>query len=135
MVKLDELKQLPYIVYSIEVDGEKVSFVVESNSPQSSMFAEAQHRGVPIGGPYSAVHHGAHIDPGQDHLHVYCKNNMIFAMNNDGSAHDRSHGTPIPNRVVDGIRKHFPEFTIPPNNFIESAPAEVLTMFFEQLNG
>ena len=67
---------------------------------------EAEHRGTPLGG--------------EDHLHVYLKNNQLFAINVSGTAHDRSHGVRIPNRVAKGIRKAFPQIVLPPNNLIES---------------
>ena len=81
---------------------------------------EAEHRGTPLGGPYSGSYHRAHTDPGEDHLHVYLKNNQLFAINVSGTAHDRSHGVRIPNRVAKGIRKAFPQIVLPPNNLIES---------------
>ncbi len=80
---------------------------------------EAQHRGVPLGGPYSALYHKAHTSPGQDHIQAYMKNNKLFALNVSGSAHDRSHGVRIPNRVAKAIRQHFPNVQLPPNNIIE----------------
>ena len=60
-------------------------------------------------------------DPNKNHLHVYLKNNNLFAINRDGTAHDKSHGISIPRYVSDRIRSEYPDFIIPPNNFIESA--------------
>jgi hypothetical protein len=80
---------------------------------------EANQRGVPLGGPYSARYDKAHTDPGEDHLHVFMKNNQIFAINKSGTAHDHSHGTHIPNRVVKGIQKAFPQIQLPDDNLIE----------------
>ena len=37
---------------------------------------EAQHRGIHLGGPYSAIYHKAHTNPGEDHIQVYMKNNQ-----------------------------------------------------------
>ena len=85
---------------------------------------EAKHRGIPIGGPYSAQYHTAHTTRSQVHIHIYYKNNQLFALNKDGSAHDRTHGFPIPNKVVKGIRQHFPDFQIPPDQIIECATLE-----------
>lgn len=135
MVKLSEIKPLPLVVYTMDTDSGPVSFVVEPGSSDLNLLSEAQHRGIPLGGPYSAVHHKAHIDPGYDHLHVFCKNNILFALNSNGTAHDQSHGIKIPNRVADGIRRHFPDFVIPPDNLIESAPLEIQSDFVQQLNG
>jgi len=90
---------------------------------------EAQHRGFPLGGKYSAQLHKAHIPQGQDHLHIYSKKNQLFALNIDGTAHDSSHGTQIPNKVADALRQHYPEFVLPPDNFIESGPADIDTRY------
>jgi len=81
---------------------------------------EAQRRGIALGGPYSALYHKAHTAPGEDHIHVYMKNNELFALNISGTAHDRSHGVRIPNRVVKAVQKYFPKVTLPRDNIIES---------------
>lgn len=81
---------------------------------------EAQHRGTPLGGPYSAQHHRAHTTPGENHIHVYHKNNQLFALNASGTAHDRSHGIQIPNKVAKAIKQTFSDIRLPPNNYIES---------------
>jgi 23S rRNA-/tRNA-specific pseudouridylate synthase len=84
---------------------------------------EAKHRGVPLRGPYAVQDHPAHTSPGEDHVHVYYKNNQIFALNKkSGTAHDQSHGITIPNKVAKALKQMFPGINIPPNNFIESAP-------------
>ncbi len=80
---------------------------------------EAQLRGVSLGGPYSAQFHSQHTSPGERHIHVYHKNNQIFALNLSGTAHDRSHGVRIPNRVATALQRIFPGVTLPPNNIIE----------------
>src|SRR5947209_1120940 len=85
--------------------------------------------GVPLGGQYSATLHGAHTTPGMKHIHVYAGNNQVFAMNIDGSAHDRSHGTRIPNKVAKALSQRFPDFKPPPNNIIESAPHWIMNLF------
>ncbi len=83
---------------------------------------EARHRGEPLYGPYSVQDHGAHAPPGEDHIHVYCKNNQLFALNKGtGTAHDQSHGTKIPNKLAKALQQKFPDLTLPPNNFIETA--------------
>lgn len=60
-------------------------------------------------------------DPNKDHLHVYLKGNELFAINRDGSAHDKSHGKRIPNHIANKIRSKYPDFVLPSNNTIESA--------------
>ena len=78
-----------------------------------------------MGGKYSALLHKAHVPGGQDHIHVFARQNQLFAINRDGTAHDRSHGVRIPNRVADAIRAEFPNFNLPLDNLIESAPEPV----------
>ena len=85
------------------------------------LLLEAQHRGIPLGGPNSAQYHRAHTNPGQNHIHVYCKNNQLFALNADGTAHDQSHGVRIPSKVARGIAQRFPDIQLPPDNLIECA--------------
>jgi outer membrane protein assembly factor BamA len=69
-------------------------------------------------------YHTAHTTPGQNHIAVYYKQNRLFSLNTDGTAHDRSHGIRIPNKVVKGIQQRFPDIQIPPNNIIEAATLE-----------
>lgn len=84
---------------------------------------EAQHKGTPLFGPYSVQDHVGRVPGTEDHIHVYFKKNQIFALNKkSGTAHDKSHGVPIPNKVAKALKKMFPGINIPPNNFIESAP-------------
>ena len=87
-----------------------------------AMLTEAKHKGVPLHGPYSVQKHSAHVQPGEPHVQVYLKNNKLFALNmHSGTAHDKSHEIQIPNKVADALRQKFPDITLPPNNFIESA--------------
>jgi hypothetical protein len=85
---------------------------------------EAERRGTPIGGPYSVQYHTARTSLGQNHSHVYYKQNQLFALNADGSAHDHSHGIRIPNKVVKGIQTHFPDIQIPQSRIIEATTPE-----------
>ena len=94
---------------------------------------EGRHSGLPLGGQYSANLHGAHTSPGMKHIHLYAGNRQVFAMNIDGSAHDRSHGTRIPNRVAKALSQRFPDFTLPPDNVIESAPGWIMDLFGAEL--
>jgi hypothetical protein len=89
---------------------------------------EGKSKWVSLGGEYSARLDKSHSLVGQNHIHVYAKNNQLFSMNLDGSAHDQSHGTKIPSRVAAAIIQKFPTFTIPSNNFIERAPDEILSI-------
>jgi len=87
---------------------------------------EAKQKGKSLGGKYSAHVHSKHWDGGQKHLHVYAKQKQIFALNQDGTAHDASHNVEIPKVAADGIRKLFPDFVLPSNNVIEwASPGDV----------
>ena len=62
----------------------------------------------------------------QDHLHFYHNGSQLFAINRDGTAHDRSHGYKISKRHADIIANDF-DFTLPDSNIIESCPCAVET--------
>jgi hypothetical protein len=121
MAKLIEIAGPQLGMYKVPLGGLTVCFVFEVGTDAQALF-EARHKGTPLVGQYSAQLHKAHISSGQDHLHVFAKQNQLFALNKDGTAHDRSHGAQIPNRVADAIRAQYPEFMLPPNRIIESAP-------------
>jgi hypothetical protein len=91
----------------------------------STLLREAQHRGTPIGGIYSAVKHSPHTPEGKHHLHLYAKGNQIGALNIDGTTHDSWHGHRLPNMVVNGIRTHFPSFHVPEDGVLETVSPEV----------
>lgn len=126
MIKLVEIcpRRIEFGEYCLELAGVTVHFLFEERST-TQMFFEARHRGKPLGGQYSAQFHKAHIPSTQDHLHLYVKQNQLAALNRDGTAHDRSHGVQLPNRLVAAIQAEFPDFVIPANGLIESAPQEV----------
>ncbi len=88
------------------------------------LMLEAQHKGIPLTAAYSAQYHTDRTNRGQNHIHVYCKNNQLFALNRDGTAHDKSHGVRIPNKVAKAIQTHFPDVQLPPKNIIECASLE-----------
>jgi hypothetical protein len=110
--------------YQVVIEGFTVHFVFDAGSSEAALF-EARHRGTPLGGQYSALLHKPHIPGGKTHLHVYAKQNQLFAINQDGTAHDRSHGARIPNRVADAIRKQYPQFALPVSTIIEAAPEPI----------
>ena len=58
--------------------------------------------------------HRAHAPGGQDHVHFVVKGAKVFAINKDGSAHDRSHGVEMQRWAVDGLNAHHSGFTVPP---------------------
>jgi len=63
--------------------------------------------------------HRQHISGAQDHIHFGHKNQSLYAMNRDGSAHDGSHGERLSNRAVDFLRTDFADFKIPKKKVIE----------------
>jgi hypothetical protein len=81
---------------------------------------EAQHRGDPLVGKYSHMLHKAILLQFKDHIQVYARNNQIFAINKDGTAHDGYHKVKIPGRVADELRSRYPDWSIPMDNLIEA---------------
>ena len=71
-------------------------------------------------GIYFYDKHQPHANTGQYHIHVYLKNNEIFAINWDGSAHDQSHHRVIPRRVFQALQARFPGMVLPADRIIES---------------
>ena len=59
-------------------------------------------------------------NPDKDHLHIFAKDNELFAINRDGTAHDGYHGVSIPSKVQDFIRSKDPDFKLPTNGILES---------------
>lgn len=133
MIKLVDLVGPNLGLFTTELEGVVITFAFDSGSPEDQLFRakskqlllEAKHRGQPLGGQYSARLDKAHSSTGQDHLHIYAKNNQLFAINKDGTAHDRSHGAQIPNRVAAAIRAEFPDFRLPTSGIIEAALPDV----------
>jgi hypothetical protein len=104
------LPKLYEIVFRIEEYTIHLYFESE-NDELKQYFSEAKTRGsISFDSVYSANKHGSHTTKGQDHLHIYAKNNEIAAVNIDGTGHDGHHGFKLPNKVYDGIIKNFPKF-------------------------
>ena len=113
--------------YLLEVDDYIVSIFIDDvdiNIKQN--LDEAKQKGrISLVGPYSANIHQAqtHIPGSKKHIEVYCKNNYLFAMNNDGTGHDGSTGYTIPNKVADAMRQ-INGFRVPQNQIIDSVQKE-----------
>jgi hypothetical protein len=60
---------------TFSVDHYQVHILFECISGE--VLTEAKHKGLPLGGEYSAQLHKAHSPVGQDHIHVYGKNNQL----------------------------------------------------------
>jgi hypothetical protein len=63
----------------------------------------------------------------QDHLHFYHNGSQLYAINRDGTAHDKSHGYKISNRHAEIVSNKF-GFSLPKNNIIESCPLAIETI-------
>ncbi len=62
---------------------------------------------------------GEHRKGNQIHYHFFTKNGKeLFAINQDGTAHDGYHGITIPQAIADFLRQK--GFSIPKNNLIEA---------------
>ncbi len=80
---------------------------------------EARYKGKPIGGTYYAIEHKPKVPPNAPpHYHFYDRNNHLFAINKDGSAHDASHGYKINNTIANFLKNV--GYILPPDNIIES---------------
>ena len=104
----------PVIVLHIfdEGDADALAFV--------SRYLIEGGRTYSIGKGYSAVFHRAHTPGTQNHLHFYLKQNHLYSINQDGTAHDASHGLKMHRQATKWISKEFPNFTVPPKGIIES---------------
>ncbi len=69
---------------------------------------------------YSTLFHRGHVPGAQDHVHVSRHNNQLFAINVDGTAHDRSHGAVIPKYMAKALQDTYSGIVIPPNRLIEN---------------
>ena len=114
---LSENKTSQYEWCTLEADGE-VIHILFKNCKTSALY-EAKNRGITAGGAYSLQYHKKHSIVGMDHIHGYERNKQLFALNVDGTAHDKSHGVRIPNKLAKGIKHHFSDIVIPPRNIIE----------------
>jgi len=80
---------------------------------------EAKDKGnIHLIGTYSINKHKSHIPNGKPHIHVYNRQNKIFALNSDGTGHDSSHGIQLPRNAADAIRAKLPNYIVP--DIIES---------------
>lgn len=104
----------------LEIEEYIVHLYISSNETEF-LLTEAKNRGIPIQGPYSVRQDTKHVPQGQNHLHIYKGQNKFGAINLDGTAHDKSHGVRIPNKVVDKLNQMFPKYNIPADGYIESA--------------
>jgi hypothetical protein len=79
-----------------------------------------QRPSVDLGKGRSIIFHKSHVPNTEDHLHFLVKGAKIAAINQSGSAHDKSHGVQLQRWALDGMRQHYPEFKPPPDGLIEA---------------
>ena len=128
---LEEKENEDYEWYSVQVEEYIVHVWYKRTG--HNLITEAKHKGLPLGGQYSAQLHKPPFTVGQQHIHVYANNNQLFALNKDGSAHDQSRGIRIPNKVAKAISNEFPDFILPSANIIESAPMAIQLLYDLQI--
>ncbi len=115
-----------------EMEGYKI--VVTYHEEESELLQEAKASGKPLIGTYSVKKHQPHV-PGCDyHLHVYDGSNEIFAINQNGSAHDGYHGVRIPNKVYKELQKQYKNWVLPPDQIIEGVQFTYFLEPIESLN-
>ena len=115
--------------YSFKIDHYTI-WIYFKNS-EKLIISEARTKGINLTGPYSYIKHPPHNPTGENHLHIYCKMNQIFAINKGGTGHDGSSGYRIPNRVADELRRIFPKWNIPNNNIIERQNFDLTKLLIE----
>ena len=109
----------------ITIEAEELTLsIICSDLDAKLALTEAQHRGTPIGGPYSIQFHKAHVRPNKDHIEVYKRNNYLYAFNTDFISHDGSRGIRIHNRVAATIKQLYPDIVIPDDNIIRECTAD-----------
>lgn len=107
-------------------EQQKPCFIFHHHRANDSEAAEflrmflTEGKTIRLAGGKAAVFHRAHTPSTQDHLHFYLKQNQLYAINKDGTAHDASHGLKLHNWAVDLVKSEYPNFKIPPTNVIES---------------
>jgi len=99
--------------FTFEVEGIHVHLLLEG------ALEEARHRGVPLGGKYSARLDPPHTPSDQRHIHIYARGNELCAINLDGSTRHGRSGQRIPSKAADAIRAWRPEWRLPPGNVLE----------------
>lgn len=115
-----------------EIEGFKI--VVTFHDEKSELLLEAKSCGVPLIGTYSVKKHPPHV-PGCDyHLHVYDSGNEIFAINQNGTAHDGYHGVRIPNKVYKELLNRYKSWNFPVDQMIEGVQYTYLLDPIESLN-
>lgn len=115
-----------YEHFVLYVEEYAVHLYVRRNDESYNVLTEGRKKGsIDLGKNYSANKHETHVPSGQQHLHLYAGQKKILTMNKDGTGKDGSTGRQIPSKVIKSIQNKFPNFNIPPNGILESAPQSV----------
>jgi len=111
-----------------EIDDCFLHLYTDESVTERLLKEAADGKGRPLTGIYYFRKDPPHVPPGQYHLHVYKKKNQLFSINWDGTAHDQSHGEPIPNKVYHALQAKFPGLDLPSDRVIESMSPLALGM-------
>jgi hypothetical protein len=113
-----------FVIYHYDTDDAEARKLIQEVLTE-------EKKSVELGRGKSIVHHKAHIPDGQDHLHFQVKGSNVYAVNKDGTAHDRSHGKQMQRWTLDGAALHYPGFKMPKDGLTEeilaNGKAELLT--------
>lgn len=102
-------------------DEELPRSLTEATDESERLLKESGGNWKSISGPYRYRIDGPHDSTtGHRHIHVYKKNNELFALNWDGTDHDNSRGAEIPKKVYDHLSSKHPDLPLPDNRIIES---------------
>lgn len=119
LLRRSKRSPVPTFSFSFAVGEWAVHLQLDPNATDE--LAEAKRGPISLDGRYSARLDPPRVSPGLHHLHIFGRRGELFAVNIDGTSHDGSRGTRIPNDVADAIREKFPRFRMPPDNVIEWA--------------
>ena len=100
------------VIYHFSPADEHAQAVIEQLLSEEKKY-------VDVGKGRALMFHKAHVPNTDDHLHFVVKGAKVAALNKDGTAHDQSHGFQMQKWAIDGIKKHYPGFTIPKEGLIE----------------
>lgn len=103
------------IEHNILVAGGAVAHLYATSPGIRQRIDEAKQRGQPLTGVYT-YRKDKPPPKGQYHLHIFEKNNELFAINWNGTAHDKNHNKVIPLTVYDALREKFPTLVLPDRN-------------------
>ncbi len=100
---------LPFNMGSFEKDEYSVHLYM-ADSGNIQLLNEVKQVGNKLIGPYTYRKDPPTQSQMQQHLHIMFRGNQIFTINQDGTAHDRSHNYVIPKKVLKSLIQRFSTF-------------------------